>query len=1223
MYLKKLTLAGFKSFADPVEFQFHPGTTAIVGPNGCGKSNVVDAFRWVLGERSAKELRGAEMLDVIFKGTSRREALSRAEVSLTFDNEDGALPIEFSEVEVSRRLFRSGESEYLINGTRCRLKDIHALFADTGIGTEGYSVMEQGNLDAFLNSSPQERRRIFEEAAGVSRFKRQKEQALRRLDRADHDLARSRDLLGEVESRIRSLKIQATKARRYVEDRDRLLHVRAVLATEEVGALRAERERITFELFWTQLRRERLARIDEGTERSREEARAAADAAEGELTRLRGEEMGIRVELEGIASRLASAAERRREGEEAARRGAEQAEELRRLAEQYEEQRSLVRAQIRASIGTLRESRRLSAAAATRHRELETRRRGLEGEIHAAKERALSHVYKETQLSNDRAALESERRSLEILRARRRAEAEEFAATVAELARGGASLAAGRDEAAERALSARSESEMLSVEVAARTALLDENRARLAALRGELEERQGRLRFLEELETRREGIGEGARRLLGSRSPVGRDVLGLLAGALEVAPELARAVDAALGSHGETVLLGGEIAIDDRIRAIRREVEEGEIAFVQVEGIAAPIEAPGALPEGCTRLIDHLGIEPRLGRAVFALLEGVYLCADLRAAERARALPGCRLCVLGDGTVVEAWGAVRLPARGGHGLVSRRVEIRGLVARVEALETELAEARAHGDALEETIQARVVDQRRRQEAAQRLELDVEHAERLLRENETERARLDERREVVEAELAELAAQDRGLEGELGEKLARLAEIAAERVGLEERLGALEAERSPLEALLADVERENSRLRVETTQTEERLVAQRREQMRVQSELEERRDRRRRLEEDAVRARERLERLAADEARDRERLAELESALGGLSGRVAEAGAGSAAAKERLQEAERLRSRLRREENELRERREGALLADNERRVRIEGIREKLASELEVESVSALPIETWRAELAADLGEEGLLERLRREQEQIADRLKKNANVNLQAVEELGGEEGRRDHIATQLADLEQSRTTLLETIETLNVRSRDLFLTTFEAVRGHFQEIFATVFNGGTADLLLEQGVDPLEAGVEVQARPPGKKITTLRALSGGEKALTAVSVLFALFRTKPSPFCILDEVDAPLDESNTRRFVRVLSRFANQSQFLIITHSRVTMGEAERLYGVTMEEEGVSKRVAVRVEREEGEEAVRDATIHADALLPPPAIARSDEAQEAPALTG
>jgi chromosome segregation protein len=572
--------------------------------------------------------------------------------------------------------------------------------------------------------------------------------------------------------------------------------------------------------------------------------------------------------------------------------------------------------------------------------------------------------------------------------------------------------------------------------------------------------------------------------------------------------------------------------------------------------------------------------------------------------------------------VVEAWGAVRLPARGGHGLVSRRVEIRGLVARVESLERELADARAHGDALEETIQVRVVDQRRRQEAAQRLELEVEHAARLLGENEAERSRLAERRAVVEAELTELVAQEGELERELAEKRGLLVGIAAERAGLEEVLAALEAERGPIEALLAEVEGETSRLRVETTQTEERLVAQRREQMRVQSELEERRDRRRRLEEDSERERARLEKLAAVEGRDRERLAGLEGSLAGLSGRVAEAEAGSAAAKERLREAERILARLRREESALRERREQSLLADNERRVRIEGIREKLASELGVESAAALPIDAWRAELAAELGEEALLARLRGEQEQIADRLKKNANVNLQAVEELGGEEGRRDHIATQLADLEQSRATLLETIETLNVRSRDLFLSTFETVRRHFQEIFATVFNGGTADLLLEEGVDPLEAGVEVQARPPGKKITSLRALSGGEKALTAVSVLFALFRTKPSPFCILDEVDAPLDESNTRRFVRVLSRFADQSQFLIITHSRVTMGEAERLYGVTMEEEGVSKRVAVRVEREAGEEAMRDPTVSADALLPPPMIARSDEAQEAPALT-
>ena len=1209
MYLKKLTVAGFKSFADPIEFHFHPGTTAIVGPNGCGKSNVVDAFRWVLGERSAKELRGNEMLDVIFKGTSRREALSRAEVLLLFDNEDGTLPIDYSEVEIGRRLFRSGESEYLINGQKCRLKDLLALFADTGIGTEGYSVMEQGNLDFFLNSSSQERRKIFEEAAGVSRFKKQKDQSLRRLERAERDLERSQDRFGEIESRIRSLKIQATKARRFVEDRDRLTRVRAVLASEEVEALRAERENLTFGLFWTQLKRSLLSRLDEGTEASREGARHTAEEASHTLTSLRGEEMEHRVELEGIGQRLEAVIERRREIEDEKQRREEQSEELLRSQEAYALQREEVRQQIREAIHSLRETRSQAAAAESNHRNLDTRRRDIEEQIHVSKEGALSQIYRATQLSNDRTALESERRSIETMTARRRAEAAEFSTKLEDLESTGVMIERSREKAREMARVALDESEILGAEVESRTSLLGENRQNLATLRGELEEAQGRLRFLRELEERREGIGEGARRLLGSDQPVSHDVIGLLAAGLVVEPSLALAVDAALGSSGETVVLSGVIDVGDRIRAIECEVENREVTFVQVEGLEKRDLETQEIPEGCIALFDLLGIDPRQREVVSRLLDGVYLCDHLEIAEQViREFHHCRACVLRDGTVLESWGGVRLPAPEGRGLVSRRIEIRGLEARIEQLSMELELARAQGDALEETIQARLTEVRRRQESAQRSELEVDHAQRLLEENRVEWQRISERCSVVESEIHELVDQDAKLAIELEEKLATLHGVEEERVELETLVVEREAERSSIEPELARLERDFSRLRVVSTQTEERLVAQRREQMRIQSELEERQDRRLRLETEGEKDQERLLRLDENEKRDRQRSEELSIALEVLAGRVAEAEQETSTAKQSLSDAEKLLTRLRKENDSLRESREGQLLADNERRVRIDGIREKIAEELEV-PVTELPVDEWRVVLLEECGEQDLLKSLRTEQEQLTGRLRKNANVNLQAVEELTGEEERRDQLGSQITDLEESKTTLLETIEALNDKSRDLFLETFEEVRQHFQELFATVFNGGTADLKLEEDVDPLEAGVEVFARPPGKRINSLRALSGGEKALTAVSVLFAIFRTKPSPFCILDEVDAPLDESNIRRFVRVLQQFSEQSQFLIITHSRVTMGEAERLYGVTMEEEGVSRKVAVRVDKEEHEGVEDDGTVSADSLIPPPRL--------------
>ncbi len=1185
MYLKKLTLAGFKSFADPTELEFHTGTTGIVGPNGCGKSNVVDAFRWVLGERSAKELRGQEMMDVIFKGTSTREPLGRAEVSLLFDNEDGTLPLEFAEIEVTRRLFRSGESEYLINGRRCRLKDVRALFSDTGIATEGYSILEQGAVDLFLHSNPEERRALFEEAAGISRFKRQAAQALRQLERTDGNLARLRDILREVERRVHSVKIQAGKAKRWLEDRDQLLRLRAVLAAGEIGAFRSEREALTFRIALLDVERELLAEMATRAAGARDGARRAAERAAQTLAGLREEAMRVEMSRERIEQRRGHIAESRAELSEADAARRRQMEELEQVTADYRARRGEVRAGLVAELAALRALRtEFDEVDGERRRALEARTR-LERALRAAKERSLSCLFTETRLANERSSHEAEDRGLAALRERREREGSEFAeeeaAVRAERTELGRSVAACRRE---RELAER-ERALLDEEAERRSRLLGEAQRELAQLRDEYQEGHARLRFLEGLEERLEGVGQGAQRLLELDHPIGRDVLGLLAGCIEAAPEVAPLVDLVLGRYSEAVVLHGGTPLDDRARMLASLLGGEGVTFCQTRASADGVpEAPASEPG--RRLLDLIDFDPYYRPLLEGLLGDVRVVADIETAVRQASRPGNRTrFVTEDGRLVEPWGAVVLPAPRAAGLVSRRAEMALLRRDLARRELDLARSAERASTLELALEARKDEMGAVAEEVQRRTLEEEGLGLRALDLDRDAARLAERQRLVEIEIAELAATRARAAAALEAVRARLAEIGAERTGLDREMRSAEEELGGIAERVQAAEARVAQLRIASTQKEERLLSLRREETRILGEIDERRVRGRWLKDEKRRAEEREAALAReDESLAAEGAASAESETT-LAARTAESERAAERSRDDLERAEEEATALRTFEDSLRDERERALVRENELGVRASAIRERLREEFQLD-LAAAPLDEWRAALG-DAGDDAAAwtERLRAEVESTQERLRRNASVNLEAVDELTGLEERQQHLGAQISDVEQSRAQLLAGIEALNRTSRERFQATFEAVRGHFQHLFTKVFHGGTADLSLEEGKDVLEAGVEVIARPPGKRISSLELLSGGERALTAISVLFALFRQKPSPFCLLDEVDAPLDEANTRRFIRILKEFTGNTQFIVITHSKVTMAHTERLYGITMEERGVSRRVGVRLE--------------------------------------
>lgn len=1265
MHLKKLSCSGFKSFADLTEFHFERGFTGIVGPNGCGKSNVVDAFRWVLGERSAKGLRGKEMLDVIFKGTAHRPPLSRAEVGLTFDNSDGTLPIEHSEVEVTRRLYRSGESEYLLNRTRCRLKDILALFHGTGIGTEGYSILEQGSVDSFLRASPQERRMIFEEAAGISKFRKDRLSTMKQIDRVETNLARTGDILTEVERRIRSVKIQAGRAQRFLEDKQAMIRLRVVLGDSDLSRYRSEREQLTYRLVETDARRRLLTRLGEELEGKRTSTRDELDQTTERLNAIRELEMASKMAVERAVDRRKYIEERRSEIQSVASSRDRQREELSTAIHEYDVRRTDQRQRLRREIEALRECRiELTQLQASRA-ELQQDKKVLTDQIKTTKEAALQAVFRQTRLSNERTTLESEERGLLNRRERRQSELEQFDDERSGLEETLFRLQERREECDRILDHARETSDLLEAEIDRRTSSLSENQRTVSKLREEVESVRARLGVLEDLERGQEGIGQGAQDLLGLEHPIRRDLVGLLASGIEADPGIAPLVDAVLGHDAETVVYWDDAPLADRSRVLRDVLKGRGATIADVGQLShgseeiARLEGEATLPSGGQWLSSLVRSRPVFRPLIERLLGRVVLVDFVSDALRALAAGHAYRYVTRAGELVEPWGAVTLPAGDGMGLVSRRAELQHLKQRMDREQSVLDRETEAGAALELNLEARRHEQRRVREEIQRHELEVETVTRRHGEVTGDLKRLSDRSEVIAHEVREIDTTRERVHARQAEVNVELESAQEKQELLEQEVATDEEQISEVEERLQSVLQGEAQARVAATQNEERIVAARRAEREIAGEVEERRARIQFLDREASEEEARLARFSEEEveleavaAREREALAEHEAHVSA----VTEENAGL---RDRFSELESLIAAIRVEDESLRTQREKDLIRENEIGVRMDSIRQGLLDELEIDLNDA-PVAEWRADLrgetraslevskdgeltrppqlsdgsaaeedsstdssaedepmvtgppamtptatpevalgrpiapagATEIEEdehsepfEVFVTRLRSELEDVQKRLKKNANVNLEAMSELNELEERQHTLSVQLDDLTQSRDSLSEIMEELNEKCRALFCETFARAKGYFQELFVKIFGGGKADLHLEEGVDELEAGVTVHATPPGKRINSLQLMSGGEKALTAVAVLFALFKTRPSPFCLLDEVDAPLDEANNRRYVRILEEFAGMAQFIVITHSKVTMEQAETLYGVTMEEEGVSKKLSVRLE--------------------------------------
>lgn len=1152
MRLTKLEMHGFKSFADPTELHFEPGVTAIVGPNGCGKSNVSDAVRWVLGEQRARLLRGAKMEEVIFQGSSARRAVNIAEVSMTFSNDDGALPVPFREVVLTRRLSRSGESEYLLNNTPCRLRDIHDLVRGTGLGADSGVVIESKMIDALLSDRPDDRRELFEEAAGVGLYRDRRRSTERSLEQTTADLARLEDLISEVTTQVRSLARQRKRAERSVEITARRFAVELTLASREMSAWQGELTQLDEKV--ASLREQLPAAHDAeaSAERGRDGAhatRAAADQSRTDRVRatsdLRESVLKLQGQIAVADERHKNAVQRLERAEQERSEGMAQGE---RVVAEYttaETEEQALEAALRDAgtglqrtvgeeedaRGAVAQGRDVQTRSERQAHELQDSLRRLELELEAADRELADVAQRSESLSDEHASL--------ALAHRQTAEAHAMAE----------SALADADRASIVADGALAEAQRAAI-----VAHDAEANARLDARKVEEEHTAlaGKVDGLEALERERVGLAPAAARLLRDRAQFGEGgIVGPLTDFIGADPATAAQVERFLGATAHAVIVR-DSAVAERIRRWHANTNPGALLLLPLD---APALQGGGRAEALAALVQSEGAG---GSWVRALLGQVR--------------------PLDDGAAfVDARGAVWLPGSGASaGPLRRRAELFALRAELAGLGARQAAAAAAIGAAQSALTAAEQHVVSAREAA-----TLAHGRRELaarQRGETERANQQSSRSLADAVAldAQLTGRRDALTAKVGEGASALertrAEIAATESAMAAARNAVVAAESRQEA----AREARSAAQVAYAQAEARrmVAAERRDRLAREREAATTRLQSLQLE---------LETLSTGDAELAREMAKWQADLAARTASLTDADTALATSEQALRDAD---ARLIAAEQALDGARRAATAMGEAlhhaelRHTELAGRRSMIRSRLETE---------WRRPLddlfATYTPVEADDDALRAEADALRAQVESLGPVNPLAIEEHTEEQKRLELLEAQRNDITSARDSLQQAIREIDVTAREMFLKTFEEVRSHFRHIFQTLFGGGECDLRLENPDAPLDCDIEIHASPRGKKTQRIHLLSSGERALVALSLLFGIFLTKPSPFCLLDEVDAPLDDQNVGRFVRMLNEFKKNTQFIVITHNpRTTTEASDAVYGVTMQEPGVSSLVSVRM---------------------------------------
>ncbi len=1191
MRIKKLEVQGFKSFVDKTVFNFPMGLTAIVGPNGCGKSNIVDAIRWVLGEHNARHLRGKHMEDVIFNGSEVRKPHGMAEAILTLLNEEGNAPaayVDFSEIEVARRLYRSGESEYYINKVQCRLKDIVDLFTDTGIGTRAYSIIEQGQVGWLVNAKPEERRVLFEEAAGINRYKHRKEISLRRLDSTKQNLLRVNDIISEVKRQMNSLDRQAKKAEKYKKFREELREVELFLTKRRYGVLNDERLKILKKMEDLDRELTSVSTQISVMEGLLEKARTSYLNEEDELKRIKEKAFDV---ISAINSREREIELNDLRIQELTRRIDDRLTEVESLKRQIGDavkEKDVLEKEIEDLNGSISVGEESLKDAETRVKILSDELAVKDGRLKEEKEKLVDML---TRLTQIRGMLQSCLKDEDMLRlktGRLRREKHEIDKLIlgrVECIRdiegkiaGVSSSRSGLEKESETTLSIL---EGLNGELSAK----EDN---IKALKEELAAVTSRLDMLEELNRGFDSFSEGVKAIMlnvGNRGGLAAEgIRGVLADCLQVPRKYEKAVESALGCRLQYILVQ-DVEIGKRAIGHLKANRSGRCTFLATHGMEGGVscnrgeDVPGrgAPPEKVDMPLNHISVGDEYLPIVEDLLRDVLLADDLEEAiDIWTRYGGAKVVVTMDGDVVDSDGSITggwIDDKGG-GILKRKREVRELADRSgvlredlrrieserEVLEGELRESRKRLESLREETHAKIIDLVNLEAALKRERVELERFEDRIkvldfeiREGESElkdisekKAGLMKERESLESSqrsaedsMALLSSEVEGLMEKRDAALDSLTEGKVALASLRERLEGLKAKYASNEAFLGEVD----------VRLKDRLDSVDQAKSRIDE-----------LSSTGVALKEGLEALIRrkDEVHGEEVMRE--DTITSLSGRIDEL-------ETKLKGLRGDRDTIERDKNAL-------SLSYREAELGLQHLEERAIERY------GIPVEVhepaaWVCETPEDL--------LKERYEELRDKMQGMGEVSLSALEEYAELNERYNFLLNQQADLQESMDDLYKAINKINRTTRERFRETYEAVNLKFKDIFPSFFRGGEAELRLSDEGNLLESGIEIVAQPPGKRLQNIGLLSGGEKAMTATALIFSIFSVKPSPFCLLDEVDAPLDDANIDRFNGFLREMSDRSQFILITHNKHTMEMVDTLFGITMEEAGVSKVVSVQ----------------------------------------
>jgi len=1178
LYLKKIELFGFKSFANKTTLSFEPGVAAIVGPNGCGKSNISDGMKWVLGEQSAKELRGSKMEDIIFNGTDNTEAVNLAEVSLTFSNIDRTLLVDYDEVIITRRVFRSGESEYLLNKTQVRLKDITALLAGTGIGVSSYSIAEQGKMDRVLHAKPEDRREIFEEASGITKYKTKRKEALNKLEHTEVNLVRIADIVNEVRRQINSIERQAQKAEKFRVQFDTLKNLDIKLALHEynevrnqekdkkdsTGSLKQKEGHLSLELNLQQdelrIYREKINSFDETIAETRQSASEVSGAIEMQKN-------SIRVNTERIEELKQRSESLMKEIEEIARRSSEMRKkissveyEFNMIDDEREKKQALLADTeegldnisniIKECEKAISESKVSTMENASHQSRLRNELSKISAGVAAALSRNRRLCIEKDKIIKDKDTIEARLQAAETTFTEQRKVLENVLQLLHSL---------------------KNAFTQLGINFKEKTDIIDKMKQRFASSSSKLE-------VLRDLKQNQEGFSEGVKAYMAfiENNPQQKEFfVGVVADMIEAKESLIGPLESVLGEKSQAIIVKNALARQEAL-AFLKENKKGRAQFIVSE------EIPEILGEehvicpvpGATKLSELIGTRDEGRDILDYLLKEIYLVDKIP--DDTSHLSSSMVFVTKEGDMKGG-----IIYSNGSNVADEYTSIIGRDAKIRELSQEVGDLKGQISVYEQehSSMAFRLEQMKKDVASQE---DVAKREEIkLHEKESEKTkvieqkdRLQEELDLIELELDEVTEEEAGLKQ-------REESLNIELVGLETEQGKVEAFMGQNhEAILQQAaKKERSVVSLAELRTQMSLVAEKYDSQNaslnmlkesLHNEDKSVSERKNQLED----AHAKSSSLSADIENAGKETAALTEKLAVVSEELVKLQGQRVAAYAQVEEREKKTHAMQKDLDELRSGISNFHLNISELTYRASSIKERIELAYKVD----LDQEQAVFEGTQDF------QQISQEVEALKAKIDKMGHVNLVAIEEHKELQERYDFLSSQQGDLISAKESLHKAINKINRTTRKMFIETFEQIQVAFKEYFKLLFGGGAAELFLMDQADILESGIEIVVRPPGKKLQSISLLSGGEKALTSVALLFALFKVRPTPFCILDEIDAPLDEANIDRFSRMLQEFIKTTQFIIITHNKKTISVCDLMYGITMEKSGISKIVSVQL---------------------------------------